>query len=68
MTTDSSTRSRIGRTVAAGVSLLGVVAVLGLSIVAGLVLLLPLLFVGLLARTAYRHYFGRSEMPEAERI
>jgi len=50
------------------VSLLGVVAVLGLSIVAGLFLLLPLLSVDLLARTAYRHYFGRSEMPEAERI
>lgn len=49
-------------------SLLGVVAVLGLSIVAGLFLLLSLLFVGLLARAAYRHYFGRSEMPEAERI
>lgn len=68
METDLSIRDRIAGAGVAGASVLGAGALLGLSLVAGLFLLIPLLFVAVLVRTAARHYFGRAEIPEEERM
>jgi hypothetical protein len=47
----------------AGLGLLTLVVVVGVSLLAGLFLLVPLAFVAVLMRTAFRHYFGEAEPP-----
>ena len=47
----------------AGVGLLMLVVTVGVSLLAGLFLLVPLVFVAVLVRTAFRHYFGETEPP-----
>lgn len=47
----------------AGVGLVVLVVVVGVSLLAGLFLLLPLVFVAILVRTAFRHYFGEAVPP-----
>ena len=49
---------------AAGVGLAVLVVAVGVSLLAGLFLLVPLVFVAVLLRTAFRHYFGEAEPPE----
>jgi len=68
MTSNATLRDRIAGAGVALAGTLGAGAVLGLSIVAGLFLLSPLLFVAVLVRTAVHHYFGRTEIPEEEQI
>jgi hypothetical protein len=47
----------------AAFGLLTLVVVVGVSLLAGLFLLIPLAFVTVLLRTAFRHYFGEAESP-----
>jgi len=68
MSTGRSIPDRLVGAIVAAASVLGAVLVLGFSIIAGLFLLLPMIFVGILLRTAVRHYFGRTEVPSEERI
>lgn len=68
METELSIRDRLAGAGVAGAGVLGAGALLGISLVAGLFLLIPLVFVAVLIRTAARHYFGRAEIPDEERI
>lgn len=52
---------RLTNWLAAGVGLLTIVVMVGVSLLAGLFLLAPLVFVAILVKTAFHHYFGSAE-------
>lgn len=45
----------------AGAGLVAVVVMVGVSLLAGLFVLVPLVFVGVLLKTAFNHYFGSAD-------
>jgi len=66
--TDRSPFTRVRGGVAAVVGYVALVLAAGLSLLARLFLLIPLVFVGLLLRIAVRYYFGSPEpAPDAPR-
>lgn len=61
--TDVSPNGGLTGWLVAGLGLLTLVVVVGVSLLAGLFLLVPSAFVALLIKTAFQHYFGEAEPP-----
>lgn len=61
MMTEFPFTGRLTNWLAAGVGLATIVVMVGVSLLAGVFLLAPLVFVAILLKTAFRHYFGSTE-------